>query len=96
MQIVLESVRGRPKARLRNLSLGGCFVDSIARVGKGETVIFKVLLANGQSRLLNGEVVRVFPLIGFSLCFTIITEEEENLLKQIIDANDKGTLNYID
>ena len=96
MEIVLESVPGKRKARLRNLSMGGCFVDSIVRVSRGETVVFKILLPNGQTEFLNGEVVNVFPLIGFSLCFTVITAEEENLLKQVIYAHNKDALSYVD
>lgn len=96
MEIVLESIPGKRKARIRNLSMGGCFVDSIARVNKGETVVFKVLLPGGQSKLLSGEVVNVFPLIGFSLCFTVMTEEEENLLERVIQAHEEGALHHVE
>jgi hypothetical protein len=95
MEIMLESIPIKRKARLRNLSMGGCFVDTIARVSQGEVIVFKIALPNGQSGLLSGEVVYASPLIGFSLCFTVITEEEENLLKQVIEAHRKDAISYV-
>lgn len=95
MEIMLESIPIKRKARLRNLSMGGCFVDTIARVSQGEVIVFKISLPDGKSGLLSGEVVFVSPLIGFSLCFTVLTEAEENLLKQVIEAHRKDAICYV-
>lgn len=87
LEIVLDRSSSKREARIKDLSLGGCFVESLTPVTKGETVVFKVHFPTGKLSMLNGEVVNVFANKGFSLCFTVLTEEEENLIEQIISAH---------
>ncbi len=86
LEIVLDQSSSKVEARIKDLSLGGCFVESATPVNKGETVVFKVRFPTGKLSMLNGEVVNIFPGKGFSLSFTVLTEEEENLVEQIILA----------
>jgi len=85
--IVLESASGKRDARISDISMGGCFVDSIAQVSEGETAVFQVHLPVGLWVQLYGEVVYLSPGFGFGLRFTRLAEEERILLEQVIIAH---------
>jgi CheY-like chemotaxis protein len=89
LEIVLEFASGSGKrdARISDLSMGGCFVDSIAQVSEGETVALQVHLPMGLWAQLYGEVVYCSPGFGFGLRFTRLAEEERILLEQVITAH---------
>jgi CheY-like chemotaxis protein len=87
LEIVLESSSGKRDARISDLSMGGCFVDSIAHVSEGETVVFQIRLPAGLWVQLYGEVVYCSPGFGFGLQFTNLAGEERILLEQVILAH---------
>lgn len=87
LEIVLESSSGKRDARITDLSLGGCFVDTIAHANDGETVVFQVRLPEGLWVQLYGEVVYCSPGFGFGLRFTGLAGEERILLEQVISAH---------
>jgi hypothetical protein len=83
--IVLGFSSGSREARISDLSMGGCFVDTIAEVAGGEFLSFKLPQAE-QTVKLSGEVAYVYPRIGFGLRFINLTEADRILLEQIIQA----------
>lgn len=85
--IVLESASGKRDARISDISMGGCFVDSITQMSEGETAVFQVHLPMGLWVQLYGEVVYLSPGFGFGLRFTRLAEEERILLEQVIAAH---------
>ncbi len=86
LEVAVEFSSGKREVRISDLSMSGCFIDSIAPVVKGESVIFMVrLLTTGEQLKLNGEVVYIFPNTGFGIRFTDLTEKEQNLIKQLIE-----------
>ena len=87
LEIVLESSSGKRDARISDLSMGGCFVDSIAQVSDGETVVFQVRLPAGLWVQLYGQVVYCSPGFGFGLRFTRLAGEERILLAQVVAAH---------
>ncbi len=94
--IVLESSSGKRDARISDLSLGGCFVDSIAHVSVGEIMVFQVRLPMGLWVQLYGEIVYCAPSFGFGLRFTNLAGEEQILLEQVILAHGGKTSPLLD
>jgi hypothetical protein len=84
--IVLDFSTGTREARISDLSLGGCFVDSIAKVVGGEFLSLKLTVA-GKTFRLQGEIVYVYPNVGFGLRFTDLTENDRVLLEELFIAN---------
>lgn len=84
LEIVLESESGKRDCRISDLSLGGCFVDSIANVIDGEVLGIVLHLPTGQCLKLSGEVVYIYPGFGFGLRFLNPTREEHEQLQKVI------------
>ena len=91
LTIELEAASGNREARISDVSLGGCYVDSIASVRKDENVRFTLLLATGRREEMSGDVIYVHEGIGFGLRFKNLSDDQRMLLQQIILA-DGGTL----
>jgi hypothetical protein len=87
LEVMIESVSGKREVRISDLSLTGCFVDSISIVNNHEQVKLNARDPKGEWIELKGEVVSIFPGIGFGVQFAQIPEVELNKLKQLIIAN---------
>jgi Tfp pilus assembly protein PilZ len=72
-------------ARLSDLGVGGCFVETLARVSVGEEVNLKIHSPTGRWLPLQGEVVYQQPNLGFGLRFINQSELEREMLEQIIE-----------
>ena len=83
VEIVFESASVQREARLSEVSLGGCFVDTIAETHVGETVSFEVSGHNPPLRF-TGVVIYVFPGVGFGLAFTDVPKPSEEYLRSIL------------
>ncbi len=71
-------------ARLSDISVDGCYIDTIAaNVVIGEVISFEVRLPDGEWLPLRGEVTHTMPGVGFGLCFTFLTDEEQRLIAQL-------------
>jgi hypothetical protein len=87
LEVMMESSSGKREVRISDLSEGGCFVDSISTMNTGENVSLKTLIPTTNEWVeLKGEVVSVFPGIGFGVQFTRLSEKELTRLKQLIVA----------
>ena len=75
---------GSHEARIEDLSLGGCFLNTAGRVDVGEIVGVEMKLPSGEWLALRGEVVSYQPGIGFGIVFPFLTEEEEQALKELV------------
>jgi hypothetical protein len=93
VEVVLESASGKREARISDLSLGGCFIDSIALMTEGESVAFELLREGGQLVRFTGRVTYVLPGVGFGVRFTNISEDQQAFLEQVVGVPaDSGTL----
>jgi hypothetical protein len=81
-----EGLSGRYRGRISDIGPGGCFIDTHEVVEVGEVVSFEVKLPDGEWLPLRGEVAFYHPNIGFSLCFTFLTDEEQRLIAQIMTS----------
>ena len=73
------------QARLSDLSLGGCYVDTLGQVSVGEVVNLEIKMPDGSWLPLRGTVAYYHPGLGFSVCFTFLTEEEQEKLSEVIN-----------
>ncbi len=87
LSVVLDCASGRREVRLSDLSLGGCYVDSIAGVRPEEIVQFKLSLPHGRTEEMSGTVVYVHEGIGFGVQFNDMSLEQRTVLEQVILVN---------
>jgi Tfp pilus assembly protein PilZ len=82
-----EGLSGRHQARASDLSMGGCFIDTLGRADVGEFMLLALKLPTGEWLRLRGQVASVAPKnTGFSVAFTYLTEDEQQALAQLLDA----------
>jgi hypothetical protein len=79
-----DGMAGTHEARLEDISLGGCFINTTGRVEIDEVVSLEVRLPSGEWLGLRGEVASYQPGIGFGLLFSFLTEDEEDALKNLM------------
>jgi hypothetical protein len=75
---------GANEARIEDLSLGGCFVNTRGRVDVGEIVTLEIKLPSGEWLQLRGEVASYQAGIGFGMLFPFLTDDEEQALRELI------------
>lgn len=85
LEVRLDSLSGNHTARTGDISLGGCYIETIAQVVAGERISFAVLLPTGRWIVLSGKVAYHLPHMGFGIQFTDMRETERNLLSQLIE-----------
>lgn len=81
-----ESMSGTHDARVDDVSLGGCFVSSVARVELNEAVKLEMQLPSGKWLPLRGHVASYQPGVGFGLSFTALSENEIAGLKEVMSS----------
>ena len=79
----------RHEARVDDVSMSGCFVNTYGRVETGEPVDLKIRLPSGEWLALRGHVATFQDGVGFGLAFSGLTEEEENALRDLITSASK-------
>ena len=77
-----ENLSGRHQARVSDLSMGGCYVDSLAPVELDALIAFAIRRPDGSWLELRGRVVSRDPG-GFSLAFAYLTDEEQQELRRL-------------
>jgi PilZ domain len=87
LTVVLDYASGTREVRLSDLSLGGCYVDSISGVRPEEFLRLKLSLPQGRSVEMSGTVVYVHEGIGFGVQFNDMTREQRNVIEQLILVN---------
>ena len=83
-ETVLECMSGRRGARISDLSVGGCYIDSIAEVGVGEDISFELQLPSESPIPVRGKVAYVLPGNGFGVSFIDLPDETRNIIEQIV------------
>jgi hypothetical protein len=79
-----DGLSGMHEARLEDLGLGGCFVNTAGRVDLGEVVIVEIKLPSGDWLQLRGEVTSFQEGIGFGMLFSFLTDDEEQALRELL------------
>lgn len=87
LDVVWHGAAGKYDARLSEISLEKCFIDSMGQEVLGETINFKVRLPSGIWIALQGVVSYQEYPIGFEAKFTNLTGEDRRLLIEVIAAH---------
>jgi hypothetical protein len=91
LSVSLDAVWGdKNKARVTNLSAGGCYLDTVGEVQQGEVVGFRILLPDEDWLYLEGEVRHHTPGAGFGVQFVDLIEEQEEKLKWLLKITDEA------
>ena len=85
LEVRWEYESGNQKSRIGDISVGGCYIESLAHVRPDENISFEVQLPTGRWIRLSGKVAYHLPNMGFGAQFTDIPEIERNMLAQLID-----------
>jgi Tfp pilus assembly protein PilZ len=87
-----ESMSRRHEARVDDVSLGGCFVNTYAQVELGEHVNLEIQVPSGEWLPLRGQVASYQPGVGFGMSFTSLTTEEAARLKELLRTAEERKL----
>jgi hypothetical protein len=88
LTVVWESASGKYEARASDISLGGCFIDTIGLVAVGDTISFKLRISETETIELDGEVVSELPRFGFGVRYINLSDENRLRLKSIIGSEE--------
>ena len=80
LNVEWEGASGRYQAHTTDISIDGCFVDTLGAVVEGEMVHLKVFLNDKDVITLKGFVAHAFPNVGFGLHFVDLSAEEYSRL----------------
>ena len=81
-----ESMSSSHEARVDDVSLGGCFVDTVGRVELNESVNLEIRLPSGDWLSLRGHVASYQYGVGFGMSFTSLSEDEVAALKDLMSS----------
>lgn len=84
LAVRLDGQSGGHEARIEDLSLGGCFVNTTGLADQGQVVSLSIKLPSGEWLPLRGEVVSFQQGIGFGVLFSLLTDEEEQALRELV------------
>ncbi len=87
LDVVWQGGAGKYDARMGEISMDGCFIDSMGQEVLGETINFNVRLPSRIWVTLQGEVVCQEYPIGFEVRFTDLTAENRKLITQVVAAH---------
>jgi hypothetical protein len=71
--------------RIADLSEGGCYVDSIIEVFKGEILFLNILMPEGGWFDVQGVVAHHSPRLGFGVRFINLDEAQRRRIRSLID-----------
>ncbi len=91
LDVVWHGSAGKFDARVGQISMEGCFVESMGQEVLGETIHLNVRLPSGVWVTLLGNVSSQEYPIGFEVRFTDLTRQNERLLMEVVAAH--GGLN---
>jgi len=84
LDVIWEGAGGKSEARTSDLSLGGCFIDTIGQVAVGEMISFKLRPPSGEWIELQGEVTYELARFGFGVSFKDLSEESQKQVEVLV------------
>ncbi len=79
-----EGLSGRHEARVYDLSLSGCYIESSGQVQVEERVRFEIQSPSGRWLSLQGKVRHFQPNFGFAVHFTEPSEAQMSSLAALL------------
>jgi len=84
-----ESMSNSHEARVDDVSVGGCFVNTFGRVELNEQVNLQIEIPSGEWLSLSGFVASYQPGVGFGMSFDSLSEEELATLEELIATSEE-------
>ena len=84
-----ESMSHSHEARVDDVSVGGCFVNTFGRVELNEEVNLQLELPSGEWLSLSGYVASYHPGVGFGMSFDSLSEEKLAKLEELIATSEE-------
>jgi hypothetical protein len=81
-----EGGSGGTACRIGDLSLGGCFVETLATPTAGEETKVTIKFGGDISMTFAGTVIYVEPRLGFAVKFHELDPATSEQIKQLLDA----------
>lgn len=78
-----DSLSGSYEAKLEDISLSGCFINTTGLADLGEIINLEVLLPSGEWVTLKGTVTTYQPAIGFGVVFSSLTDEQTQAVEKL-------------
>jgi len=72
------------EARVDDVSLGGCFVNTYGHVEPAEEINLQIQLPSGEWLPLRGRVASYQPGVGFGIAFTSLRAADRATLQELI------------
>ncbi|HZE69731.1 MAG TPA: PilZ domain-containing protein [Pyrinomonadaceae bacterium] len=79
-----DGTTGHHPAKIINMSEGGCYLDTVGEVRRGEIVGFRVLLPDGDWLYLEGEVRHYSAGLGFGVQFIELEYDQKQKIALVI------------
>jgi len=84
LEATWESLSKRHHARVDDVSLSGCFVNTYGQVAVGEAIELNILRRSGEWLTLTGVVAMYHQGVGFGLAFTDLNYAKKRALEDLI------------
>ena len=81
-----ESMSRTHEARVDDVSLGGCFVNTYGHVELNESINLQILLPAGEWVPLQGQVATYQPGVGFGMSFSALSGKQRTALNKLISS----------
>jgi len=81
-----KGASGTTRCRIADISIGGCFVQTLALPGAGEAITVAIAFGDSHSLSFTGTVVYVDPGMGFAMQFTPLPTEFADELRRLLGA----------
>ena len=78
-----DSLSGSYEAKLEDISLSGCFINTTGLANLNEVIKLEVLLPSGEWLPLNGHVTTFQPGIGFGVLFSSLTDQQTQAVEKL-------------
>jgi PilZ domain-containing protein len=88
LEVLWESAAGKHEARTSDISLGGCFIDTIGQATVGETISFRLRLPSGEWIEMQGAVRWELPGSGFGIKFKDLSDESQKQVAAFVNARE--------
>lgn len=78
-----DSLSGSYEAKLEDISLSGCFINTTGLANLDEVMNLEVLLPSGEWLPLKGTVTNYQQGIGFGVVFSSLTDEQTQAVEKL-------------
>ena len=81
-----EGSSGTVGCRTEDISVEGCFVNTLGMAAVGDAITLEFSLPSGESLPMKGKVTSYLPGMGFGLAFKFAKVEEEIALRRLLTS----------